>query len=101
MLIITTVFLVPSDTLNDLLLECDSGCFWLQCCSQYFSKATESKSSFLDQFEKTWEHHLLHVKGDNVIIPLPSAIEGWLDDQKKWLQIKHTVIFLDSLAVDF
>ena len=29
-----------------------------------------------------WEHHLLHLKQDNVI-PLPSTIEGWEDALKK------------------
>ena len=29
-----------------------------------------------------WEHHLLHLKWDNVIC-LPSTIEGWEDDLKK------------------
>ena len=40
-----------------------------------------------------WEHSLLHLKQDNLIIPLPSTIEGWEDNLKKWPQITYTSIF--------
>jgi len=50
-----------------------------------------------------WEHSLLHLKRDNLIIPLPSIIEGWEDDLKKWPQITYTSIFsyfINSVATD-
>lgn len=50
-----------------------------------------------------WEHILLHLERNNVIIPLPSTIEGWEDDLKKWPQITYTSIFsyiIDSVAMD-
>lgn len=37
-----------------------------------------------------WERtnvHLLHLKQDNVIIPLPYTHEGWEEDLKEWSQI--------------
>lgn len=40
-----------------------------------------------------WEYHLLHLKQDDIVIPLPSTLEGWEDDLKKWPQITYTSIF--------
>lgn len=40
-----------------------------------------------------WEHHLSQLRRDNIIISLPTAIEGWEDDLKKWPQITYTIIF--------
>ena len=49
-----------------------------------------------------WEHHLLHLKRDDIVIPLPSTLEGWEDDLK-WPQITYTSIFcyfIDSVGTD-
>ena len=50
-----------------------------------------------------WEHQLSDLKRDNLTIPLPSHIEGWEDDMKKWPKITYSCIFsyfVNSVATD-
>lgn len=34
------------------------------------------------------------------MVPLPSVIEGWEDNLKRWPQITNTKVFGDSIASD-
>lgn len=50
-----------------------------------------------------WEHERSGLKRDNITIPLPTQIEEWEDDMKKWPKITYSGIFsyfLNSLASD-
>lgn len=40
-----------------------------------------------------WEHHLLHIKGDNAIVSLAFCYQVSWDEMKKWSQIRHTSKF--------
>lgn len=40
-----------------------------------------------------WEQSLSTLKHNNFVIPLPSTVNGWEDDMKKWLWITYNNIF--------
>ncbi len=50
-----------------------------------------------------WEHKLNKLKKGEIIVPFPSAVDGWEDDIKKWPRITYGNIFsyfVDSVACD-
>lgn len=60
-------------------------------------------SRFSDPNLMMWEHNLNEIKRGDITVPLPSAVDGWEDDVKKWPRITYGNIFsyfVDSVACD-
>lgn len=50
-----------------------------------------------------WEHNLNEFKKGEIVVPLPSTVDGWGDDMKKWPRITYGSnfsYFVDSVACD-
>ncbi len=65
-----------------------------QCCYSFIHSLIH---------RKMWNHTLTELIKDSISIPVPSLIEEWEDDLKKWPRITYSSIFsyfVDSVACD-